>query len=93
MGVGVGVGVGVGSRAGSTLDTLGGASSSPVANATCDRILQRCSNDAFTRYSTTSLSMMTGRGPLAADWNAGGFGLIATRVALEAGGTGVAGRD
>ena len=66
---------------------LAGAGSSCVAMATRDRILQRCSNDAFTRYSTTSSSMMIGRE------NTDGFGRIGTTTSFDGGGgTGVSGR-
>jgi hypothetical protein len=80
--------------AGGATDALGAGSSSTVATATLVRILQRCSTDAFTRYSITSCSMMTGR---AMGWNAEGLGRIGTTVAADVaaggdGGTGVSER-
>jgi hypothetical protein len=76
-------------EAGGNVEALSGGGSSIVAIATRDRILQRRSTDAFTRYSMTSSSMMTGRATFEMG-NAGGFGRIGTTAALEAGGTGVA---
>jgi len=58
-----------------------------VAIATRDRILQRCSSDALTRYSTTSSSMMLGRITPDGGATADAFGRIGTTV--EADGTGV----
>jgi hypothetical protein len=42
---------------------LDGVISSIVSRATRERILHRCSGDAFARYSTTSSSMMMGPRP------------------------------
>jgi hypothetical protein len=58
--------------------------------ATRDRILHRCSSGAFTRYSMTSASMITGRLTLEMAGYAGGLGRSGTTTSLEgAGGTGL----
>jgi hypothetical protein len=72
--VDTGAGVVLGEALGSRVSLVSGSSGSfAVAAATRDRILHRCLTDAFTRYSITSASMITGRG---ADANAGGFGAV-----------------
>jgi hypothetical protein len=75
------------------MDALDAGGSSRVARAARDRILQRCSGVAFTRYWTTSSSMMTGPGEPVG--NAGGFGRMGTTLALLVGGAegGIAGSE
>lgn len=74
---------------------VSGAGSSPhVSIATRAKILQRCSSGAFTRYSMTSASMITGRVMAETAGYAAGFGRIGTTTSwfVGAGGTGLSER-